>query len=527
MDNHQLIRKLPYLLIASAFMVTGCRPTFEEPVQDTTGGDGGPGGDYTVQCSGWFPDWIARAAPPEGVEAFRLAQGYPLGVPVVNDDGEITGWDPLSPFDSAPWLAFDFTDPAERGPYLEALKDYVLQDLVPHDLVPQNHTLGKRRWYHVPMMTSGFFPREPRHGLTRERGLRASEQTWLSSDVGAFGIGMYNWQGGYTIGQVFHDPEPSNADAGQSQFIDGTLVMKVLFAEYDPAAIVGPDPLANAPAWQIQDPFSASNATFEVRLIQMDIAVKDPRSTDTGWVFATYVYDESLPAATPQQRWYNLTPVGLAWGNDPDVTSDGDPDLDESWINPAVPAPFGGQVGLHGRLNGPVDNPQSACMSCHSTAQVREGQTIVGAYTAARMVPDSSCSATEREYWFRNIAGSEPFGQMTGPPGYCEPENPPVASPPMRALDYSLQVQRGLVNGVALNHANPCLGHIPPDHQPDAERRRMMMSLKQGDIERKRWVEESVRSPLPEALRAVDELPSWSAVGMDPDPEIKEVYPGR
>lgn len=55
----------------------------------------------------------------------------------------------------------------------------------------------------------------------------------------------------------------------------------------------------------------------------------------------------------------------------------------------------------------------------------------------------------------------------------------------------------------------------------------MVMALEQGDIERKRWVEESVRSPLPQALRAVDELPSWSAVGMEPDPEIKEVYPGR
>ncbi|AZT84267.1 hypothetical protein EHN06_12350 [Marinobacter sp. NP-4(2019)] len=164
MDNHQLIRRLLYLAIVSAFMVSGCRPTFDPPIQDTTGEGGGAGDDYTVQCSGWFPDWIARAAPPGDVEAFRLAQGYPLGVPVVNDDGEITGWDPLSPFDSAPWLAFDFTDPAERASYLEALKDYALSDLVPHDFVPQNHTLGKKRWYHVPMMTSGFFPASPAMG---------------------------------------------------------------------------------------------------------------------------------------------------------------------------------------------------------------------------------------------------------------------------------------------------------------------------------------------------------------------------
>lgn len=155
------------------------------------------------------------------------------------------------------------------------------------------------------------------------------------------------------------------------------------------------------------DPFSASNATFEVRLIQMDIAVKDPRSTDSGWVFATYVYDESLPAAMPQQRWHNLTPVGLAWGNDPDVTFDGDPDLDETWINPAVPAPFDGHVGLHGRLNGPVDNPQSACMSCHSTAQVREGRTSVGWLTVLPSITPTPALAIFRRTICRTPSGAE------------------------------------------------------------------------------------------------------------------------
>ncbi|MFC6673267.1 hypothetical protein [Marinobacterium aestuariivivens] len=75
----------------------GCRPTFDEPVTDTTGEDGGPGNDYSVQCSGWFPDWIARAAPPAGSSTFQLAQGYPLGVPQFNDEGELTGWNPRAP----------------------------------------------------------------------------------------------------------------------------------------------------------------------------------------------------------------------------------------------------------------------------------------------------------------------------------------------------------------------------------------------------------------------------------------------
>ena len=454
-------------LIVTGLFASGCRPTFTPSVQKPTGQGGEAGNDYTVQCSGWFPDWIVRSAPPGGEPTFHLAQGYPLGVPVLDGNGEFDHWDPLSPYTTAPWLAYDFTLPAERMQYLEALKTYVLEDLVPHDFVPQNGNLSKRHWYHVPMMTAGFNPREPRHGLTAERALRATEQSWLNSNVGAYGIGMYNSLGGYTIGQVFKDPEPSNSDPSKAQFIDGALVFKILFAEYVPASITGPNPLANAPEWQIQDPTSPNNATFPVRLLQMDIAVKDPRSAVTGWVFATYVYDESLPAATPQQRWYNLTPVGLQWGNDPDVTGPGDPDLDESWINPGVPAPLNDHVGLHGRLNGPVDNPSSACMSCHSTAQAYAPGASFGAYKAVALVPNPACSAAQKAQWFRNLPGSEPFGRTTGP-NFCDLTNPPLASPPMYSLDYSLQLQLGLALGVGENAANPCSNSIPADQLPDA-----------------------------------------------------------
>jgi hypothetical protein len=529
MMEHRYVRRL--ILGAALFGVTalytGCRSTFDEPVRDTTGEDGEAGMGYTAQCSGWFPDWISRTAPPEDEPSFQLAQGYPLGIPRF-EDGELVGWDPLEPYDNAPWLAHDFMDPNERLDYLTALKDYALSDLVPYDFVPQNKRLGKKHWYHVPMMTSGFFAREARHGLTEERTLRANEQSWLSSSVGAYGIGLYNRIGGYTVGQVFNDPEPSNAQAANAEFIDGALVVKVLFAEYDPGAIVGPDPLANAPAWQIQDPFASSSDTFEVRLIQMDIAVKDPRSPDTGWVFATYVYDESLPAASPQDRWYNLTPVGLAWGNDPDVTANNDPDLDETWINPAVPSPFNADFGLHGRLNGPVDNPESACMSCHSTAQVRTDRSnSVGAYTAARMLPDDTCTDAQAMHWFRNIPGDEPFGQMNVAPGYCQPSNPPVATPPMHSLDYSLQIQRGLVNGVALNHENPCLSLIPADQLPDRAEQQMRMAVIRGEMAPRDVEKQSVRTKKAQALRARDDLPSWKAVGMDPSDKDAEYYPGR
>ena len=112
-----------------------------------------------------------------------------------------------------------------------------------------------------------------------------------------------------------------------------------------------------------------------VRLMQIDIAVKDKRAGTTGWYFATYAYDRNLPGTSP---WTKMAPVGLMWGNDP-----GGPPIEQSWINPDAPAYALAHLGVDDRLNGPVDNPASACMSCHSTAQ---------APVVASMLPTGACA---------------------------------------------------------------------------------------------------------------------------------------
>jgi hypothetical protein len=81
-----------------------------------------------------------------------------------------------------------------------------------------------------------------------------------------------------------------------------------------------------------------------------------------------------------RNRWDNLVPVGMQWGNDegnrrdyyhtrcPDRTEIV-PAIRESVINEdrnELPATH---LGWNGRLNGPVDNPRSSCMSCHATAE--------------------------------------------------------------------------------------------------------------------------------------------------------------
>jgi hypothetical protein len=77
-------------------------------------------------------------------------------------------------------------------------------------------------------------------------------------------------------------------------------------------------------------------------------------------------------------------------------------------------------VGYQGRLNGPIDNPVSSCLSCHSTAEVPAGT----------MVPPSGANPAP---WFRNIKSGTPFDAGR------------------QSTDYSLQLAVGIANFTA-NH---------------------------------------------------------------------------
>jgi hypothetical protein len=110
------------------------------------------------------------------------------------------------------------------------------------------------------------------------------------------------------------------------------------------------------------------------------------------------------------------------WGNDPDRLSDNGP-LAETVINPQARS-LVQHLGYQGRLNGPIDNAASSCLSCHSTSQIPAdlSQPTTSPVPAARATP-----ATLAQY-FRNIEAGTPFteGQLS--------------------LDYSLQLQNGIVN---------------------------------------------------------------------------------
>lgn len=76
----------------------------------------------------------------------------------------------------------------------------------------------------------------------------------------------------------------------------------------------------------------------KVRLLQIDVAVKDSRADAAGgWVFGTFQYDSSVTAASP---WRRVTPVALIWGDDPGLTPtmyDTGARPVASWVNPDAP----------------------------------------------------------------------------------------------------------------------------------------------------------------------------------------------
>lgn len=273
----------------------------------------------------------------------------------------------------------------------------------------------KRAWFNAPWQDFGINGREPLHGLTRERVSRPFElDPHQSRPWNNYAVGFYNAPGGVTIGRVWADHGKPNPALGLMP--NGTVAAKLLFT----TAPVSEVPyLQGAPAWTAyvyadpNDPQPKPNgprAVQQVRLLQIDIAVKDPRlSATTGWAFGTFVYGGG-PGGAPGSGWSNVSPVGLMWGNDPGYTGSGP--LAQTRLNPAVHMPH---VGYQGRLNGPVDNSASACTSCHGTAE----------FPAGTMVPRSGDDPAP---WFRNIASGATFD--TG----------------RQSLDYSLQLSVGISN---------------------------------------------------------------------------------
>ncbi|MBY0499285.1 MAG: hypothetical protein K2Q14_01470 [Gammaproteobacteria bacterium] len=378
----------------------------------------------SVSIAETFPDYGYTPPSDWSGATFQLSQQYPKIIPSSS---------------SFPWQKIDFREEPEK--YLWAVLNYCFEGNLQTDFLVQNNTI--RLWYHAPWLHYGANGRDFVKGLTRERSSRPFELSpSQSQQFRNYAVGFYNDLGGFTIGQVWNDPQ--KPDVNNIVFPEGTVSFKLLFTTA-PESIA--DFLTDAPEW-MADVDRAQTAqqvlATKVRLLQIDIAVKDNRSSKGGWIFGTFHYDSGVNNPNP---WLRLRPLTLMWGDDPsfvpsDYQSGSRPA--ESWINTESPIvkyrsnpPSGSTppstLGWAGRGNGPVDNPLSSCMSCHSTAQIPASSPIIA---------PANLSDEEKLRWFRNTKVGEAFDSGS------------------KTLDFSLQLGVGIQNLKSFKEFTENLGGI-------------------------------------------------------------------
>lgn len=328
-----------------------------------------------------------------------------------------------------PELPWKKIDPIEHSSdYVRALLAYGIKDNQVVDWRIEDNK--KSEWCHAPWFHD---LRERLRGMTLERGSRPYE---LHSRQEAFrenwAVGFYNDVACRRLAEVWQDPGfPKTKNFA---FPDGAFAIKLLFTEATPLEVPY---LAGSLEWNAA--IGREGEIKKMRLLQVDVAAKDNRLNGvSGWFFGTFIYDASTPGNTPYDR---LAPVGLTWGNDPTLTAfqyeQRGKKAKESWVNAAVAEKFfplpRHNLGLFGRLNGPVDNPKSSCIACHGQA-LDWGRALPRGSLAERngemLLPGPPTNPYDDGivgHYFRNL-GTAPFVPGTQP------------------LDYSLQVAKGIEN---------------------------------------------------------------------------------
>ncbi len=360
-----------------------------------------------------IPDYTEQYPIPTGHESdprFKLSVAFPTQLPKQRQP-----WEGLS-FDS------------EWQKYLSAALDKALSEL-DDDLLPKN-VAGKTEWFHVPWMDGGPRGREYSHGLTKERGpdpQDISENPQLPGKQG-WAVGVYNAVAGYTLGKVF--ASPCDPDLSKALFEPGAATVKFLFTDATPAEIPW---LAGTLKWSAHiNPATGGNSRTlrDVYLIQVDVGVRDPNASETGWVFGTFVFDSGSPSKPPAKWRDGLVPLSIQWGNDPNANAD-DPKT-QTHVNAATPTKHFGwaarkTLGWYGRANGPIDNIISSCLSCHGSAQFPRSAKYSN-FWDKRKYPNMT-DDERRKIWFKAVKPGELFDSSQS------------GSIP---LDYSLQLQTAM-----------------------------------------------------------------------------------
>ena len=321
-----------------------------------------------------YPDFAHMLSPTvyKG-KVFRLSDDYPTSLP--RKDKAIKEI-----------LSIDYEDDWEQ--YSLAIRDYIFEGNIDQDGDYENDFFAEnndeRDWYHVPWLHWGARGREGFHGLTAEvtvgKQLLAREQV---EPTQAYALAMYNDIAAYTIGKIWPPeggvPNIHALEKGVS-FDEGAVIAKILLiklGEEQVPYLTDPITWKGYVAEGNEFPTEQSvRKVFDLHVVQLDFMIKDRRAVNAGgWVMGTLVY---LGDKGNDNRWYNLTPLGIIFGNDPDQKISFvnkelkktiiNKNLEETIINPEfedIPM----HLGWGGRLSGPLDSEISSCVSCHQTAQ--------------------------------------------------------------------------------------------------------------------------------------------------------------
>lgn len=363
--------------------------------------------------------------------------------------------------------------------YIMELKKYVSNPMKTFVLEPQKWNKDSQKgWYSMlwageNVQKTGWEGREAIYGTYTGQIIAKDvyKDSGLKVDIRNHAAIYYDETAAYTLHKVWqkcnkdkNECVPSVNDH-EAQFKEGAIVIKSAGVTATPEQWTV---LEGAAKWQIyRKPFDL-NGTIEnakpqvtdIRVGIFDIIVKDSiAAPQTGWVFATLVYDKD---AKGDNAWDKMVPLGAMWGNDPDVNSAKNPEqeLKQNYINPKAPAWTKVTLGYGGRMSGPFDIAvkynvvvdgktvpslrSSSCLSCHGTSSY-----IANNYSASTFFyPAKDYSkkpwimytpgSKEWNTWFQNRWGDVPQSQEKG----------------AIALDYSTFLEAVLMNYAAANSAN-------------------------------------------------------------------------
>lgn len=376
-------------------------------------------GVHANTCSGQYPSyWQDPAFAPmwQGQEKSNTPTNHALPVFRLSDDYPDEAQDETQ---SQPWRnpvfdpLFDEDIPQPRKrvlaeAYLKAVFEYTLAGNIEAQAADFSLCDNPvRGWYHMPFQTYEVMSgREYIHGLTREAPVSYSVMG-AEHQATMWAVGIYNPTAAYTLGQVWHQGK-AKIPRESVVFEEGAVVAKLLFNTLSENEL---PVLANMPAWQanISDPHfcecvpqQGSRCSLveqsrqcprlgpaQVRLLQFDLAIREPRASETGWVFATLVADGERKQGV-SSPWRRLTWLGLMWGNDtpplgqlatffpasPRIQGFRQAVINWDMVDELNrfggddPSRWPGHLGCNNRLNGPADDANSSCMSCHATASV-------------------------------------------------------------------------------------------------------------------------------------------------------------